>query len=144
VYLLKGLAGHSDAQHDARLAALNGRSVHLVWFDHDDARYIVRLLSHSLGDGSGDGSGDSGGGGGGGGGEGESLMMSVDLEHLEPHSTGRHLEHLEPHSSGPDAPALREEALGEEALGEEALGEEALGEEAEVLGRRRTTDAEVY
>jgi hypothetical protein len=110
VYLLKGLAGHSDAQHDARLAALNGRSVYLVWFDHDDARYIVRLLSHSLsGDGSGDGSGDSGGGGG----EGESLMMSVDLEHLEPHL-------------GPDAPALREEALREEALGEEALGEEAL------------------
>ena len=56
VCLLRGLAGLSDAQHDARLAALNGRSVHLVWFDHVDARYIVRLLSHSLsGDGSGDG-----------------------------------------------------------------------------------------
>ena len=141
VCLLRGLAGFSDAQHDARLAALNGRSVHLVWFDHDDARYIVRFLSHSLsGDGSGDSSGDGSGDGSSdsGGGEGESLMMSVDLEHLEPHS------------SGPDAPALGEEAqgeeaLGEEALGEEALGEEALGEEAEVLGEaerrmRKCTD----
>ena len=113
VYILRGLAGLSDTQHDARLAALNGRSVHLVWFDHDDARYIVRLLSHSSsGDGSGDGSGDSGGAGG----EGEPLMMSVDLEHLEPHSSGPREEAAR--GGGPRGGGHTRGRKGAEVLGE--------------------------